>query len=626
MSRFYTLIGTTVVAGLVGWSPPAQAQPGTPLAGEERVRRVASAAPGLIEGVVMDERGHPLGGAMVSALGAISALAVTDRDGEFVLRALPAGAYLVRAHLAGFSRSNRQFVHVGPGGVARFSVTLQRIPGPDDPPAVLAAGVGGASAAPASTGTAGEESDTTDADRSERAWRLRHLKRSILKEAERAALDVSKEQPADDGTLSFLARALGTSAQFIADLPLTAQVNFLTSGTFEGGQPGDLSGSASSRGVAFVTVGGPAFHHGDWTAQVMGQGEPGSWYLAGTYRKRAPARHLFDVGVSYSTQQFTAASRWPLDPGGEGQRTAGSVYVVDRWKMSPYLTVSYGGRYARYSYLAGGLVSPHLNVTLVPVARVRVKGTLSQRWLAPGAEEFLEPMAAGLWVPPERTFIGLTPVDPERTRHYELTLEHDLWRDVVLAVSAFVQHTRNQQLALFGSDLRPTPTGHYVVGNAGNVEAQGWSVGLSSTPLPGLRGSVAYAMVHGNWSTERAMWNGLLLAGEKTRPAGERLHDLTTSVETRISPTDTSLFVAYKLNSGFVRREGDAFRPGLGARFDVQVMQGLPFLDFTSARWEVLVAVRDMFRDQTAGDASVFDELLVLNPPTRVVGGLLVRF
>jgi outer membrane receptor protein involved in Fe transport len=377
--------------------------------------------------------------------------------------------------------------------------------------------------------------------------------------------------------------------------------------------------------VAFVTVGGPAFHHGDWTAQVMGQGEPGSWYLAGTYHKRAPARHLFDVGVSYSTQQFTAASRWPLDLDGEGQRTAGAIYAVDRWTLSPFLTLTYGGRYARYSYVPDGLFSPHVGMTLVPLARVRVKGTISQRWLAPGAEEFLEPLAAGLWVPPERTFIGLAPVTAERTRHYEVSLEHDLFRDVMVAVSAFVQRTRNQQVALFASGVRPTPTGHYIVGDAGDVEAQGWSVGLSATPLPGLRGSIAYQSVDGRWFRNRTLDEGLLLVGT-VRPPRERLHDLTTSVETRISPTATSLFVAYKLNSGFARREGDGLRPGLGARFDVQVMQGLPFLDFTSARWEVLVAVRDMFRDQTAGDASVFDELLVLRPPTRVVGGLLVKF
>ena len=62
-----------------------------------------------------------------------------------------------------------------------------------------------------------------------------------------------------------------------------------------------------------------------------------------------------------------------------------------------------------------------------------------------------------------------------------------------------------------------------------------------------------------------------------------------------------------------------------GARFDVQVNQALPFLNFTGAQWEMLVAVRNLFRDDLL-DASVYDELLVVRPPKRVVGGVTVRF
>ena len=39
----------------------------------------------------------------------------------------------------------------------------------------------------------------------------------------------------------------------------------------------------------------------------------------------------------------------------------------------------------------------------------------------------------------------------------------------------------------------------------------------------------------------------------------------------------------------------------------------------------MLVAVRNMFRDDVL-DASVYDELLVVRPPKRVVGGLTVKF
>ena len=48
-------------------------------------------------------------------------------------------------------------------------------------------------------------------------------------------------------------------------------------------------------------------------------------------------------------------------------------------------------------------------------------------------------------------------------------------------------------------------------------------------------------------------------------------------------------------------------------------------MDFSAARWEMLVAVRNSFHE-VALDASVFDELLVVRPPKRIVGGLTLRF
>ena len=65
--------------------------------------------------------------------------------------------------------------------------------------------------------------------------------------------------------------------------------------------------------------------------------------------------------------------------------------------------------------------------------------------------------------------------------------------------------------------------------------------------------------------------------------------------------------------------------PAVDTRFDVQVRQSLPFLDFTSAKWEMLVAVRNFFRD-SASEQSIYDELLVVRPPKRVVGGRTLRF
>ena len=88
--------------------------------------------------------------------------------------------------------------------------------------------------------------------------------------------------------------------------------------------------------------------------------------------------------------------------------------------------------------------------------------------------------------------------------------------------------------------------------------------------------------------------------------------------------TATRVHVFYRVNTAYARPTADEAAPGLDARFDVQVNQGLPF-GLAGTKWEVLVAVRNVFRDPS-DPGSVYDELLVVRPPKRVVGGFLVRF
>ena len=92
--------------------------------------------------------------------------------------------------------------------------------------------------------------------------------------------------------------------------------------------------------------------------------------------------------------------------------------------------------------------------------------------------------------------------------------------------------------------------------------------------------------------------------------------------------TSTRVVVLYRVSNAFARRDRRRTvhrRRCLDARFDVQVRQSLPFMDFSSAKWEMLVAVRNFFRE-TAADQSIYDELLVVRPPKRIVGGLTLKF
>jgi hypothetical protein len=92
-----------------------------------------------------------------------------------------------------------------------------------------------------------------------------------------------------------------------------------------------------------------------------------------------------------------------------------------------------------------------------------------------------------------------------------------------------------------------------------------------------------------------------------------------------VPQTATRVVVLYKVNSGFINNDGGDLKPGFGARFDLQVNQGLPFMNFSASQWEMLVAVRSLFHEALA-DESTYDELLVIRAPKRIMGGITVKF
>ncbi len=104
------------------------------------------------------------------------------------------------------------------------------------------------------------------------------------------------------------------------------------------------------------------------------------------------------------------------------------------------------------------------------------------------------------------------------------------------------------------------------------------------------------------------------------------VHDVATSVETEVPETATRVMVVYRVSNGFAQPAGASLdRSAVDGRFDVQVRQSLPFMNFSNARWEMLLAVRNFFRE-AAADQSFYDELLVVRPPKRVVGGVTLHF
>jgi hypothetical protein len=599
---------------------------------------------GSLAGVVRDDRGLPISGAMVSALGSTTVVAVTDRNGRFELASLAPGSYLVRAHLGGYSPSREQSIEVLAGVRRTSAIALRRA---DRPVPVLTAGIGGAAEPVSAAEEVEAEQDavvdsaateTSEGSQSETAWRLRHARRGILKETLLPEDLLTDADLNDDlfGRVGAFGRAVGSPARyataFFADTPFSGQVNLMTSGMFE--TPHELFSSSSlSRGIAYVRLGAPVGANADWTVRgALTQADISSWILAGSYATRTAARHKYDIGWSYSTQRYDGGNPLARRDVTDGSRNVGTVYGFDTFAVTPALTVSYGSRYERYDYLDDrGLVSPRVEVTMMPAARTRLGATFSRTGRAPGAEEFLPPGDTGIWLPPQRTFSSFEPGQPlhaEYTTHVAVAIERDIQSSTV-AVRAFRQYINDQLATLFGADLPSQPNaklGHYFVGNVGDAIATGCTAEVRTSFADRVHGSVAYSLTRAQLTPSDDLRYLVLLAPSALRPNGERIHDVSTTVETNVPETSTRVLVLYRVSTAFTRPSGPGVNgPGLDSRFDVQVRQSLPFLNFTSARWEMLLAVRDFFREPAA-DQSVYDELLVVRPPKRIVGGVTMHF
>ena len=626
---------------------------------EAGAERTGVSDPGSLMGVVMDTAGGPVEATLVSATGPAGvSLAVCDADGRFEFRALSPGTYLLRAHIAGLDAAQRSVVRVRSGLATIHSVTLSSEVGASSPPAFLAAGFGGLGSpfdAPEEAAAHGQSDDLLETgsgqatvgaggsaphDDSEKAWRLRRARRSVLKDA-----GGNLVRAGDDAGGSLVAMipplaSYEATSDVPSTLPISGQLQLLTRATVD--STSDVRTTDILPGqIAYASVGGPS-QNSRWKLRgAMRTGDAGSWVLEGSHVAELSDAHVLAVGLSYSRQLVHGAgSQDSLIPSEavledaetpDFSRDVGAVNVRGNWEPSRYVTLDYGTTVARYGYLPGeGLVSPNAVLTVEPLNRTRVRVALAQNMLAPGAEEFLPP-ADGVWLPPERTFALLSPTDSlqaERSQHFEVAVERDLGRTSIVGIRRFYQDVDDQIVAMFG--VRPETAAssaeHYYLTSAAGVTSQGWGLMFSQTLAGRVRGAIDYRLTKAEW----APWTAGGLSPRTVgafRTGSERFHDVTMSVETKIPETATEVFVLYRVNSAFSVVDSDtgAVTSGLDGRFALRVRQTLPFSPVEGSNWAVLVDIRSLFREQVVG-ASAYDELLVSSPPKQVVGGLVVHF
>jgi hypothetical protein len=619
------------VLALLGLSTGASAQ------GAPQVLRVAAVATGSISGIVQDEQGVVVAGAVVSALGPTTAVAVTDRGGRFELRTLSPGPYVLRAHLTGFVASRGQVIEVHSSARASSAIALHHVArASSSPHPILAAGLDLDSTRSESKDSAepagAANNPPVDDDHGEVAWRLRHARRSILKDTTLADAVLRDPPPTASGfgKSGFLGSTGDLSPRLASTLfsstPFSGQVNLLTAGSFD--TPQQLfSTNSFARGIAFFSLGAPAGGHADWAVRgALTQGDISSWIVAATYATRAPARHQYEAGISYATERYDGGNLAALRDVVDGSRNVGALYGFDTFRVVPAVSVTYGARFSRYDFLAQpALFSPRLLATVLAGDGFRIHAAVSRRALAPGAEEFVPPVNSAIWLPPQRTFssLGGRDLQAEHADHVEMGVERDV-EGATVSIRAFRQHVTDQLTTLFGVDMPDAPAhlGHYFVANTGEVDAAGWSAELRTSLATRVHGSIEYTLSRAHSNSADNLGYLMLLAPSVIRSESERVHDVSTKVEAELPETLTRVMVVYRVSNAFAVA-GD--RPAFDSRFDVQVRQSLPFMDFGSAKWEMLLAVRNLFRE-AAADSSIYDELLVVHPPKRIVGGVTLRF
>jgi hypothetical protein len=594
------------------------------------VARQASAAGGRIQGVVTDDAGRAVGGASIVAMGTTLAAVSTDGRGRFAI-SLPAGEYVLRATRAGYVSTYREPVRVQSSARLERNITLVRDRAPDARQVLSASLLG--SPLPAASATQSVQDDADHAH-SELAWRLRHLPRTALRDTSgsRTALGdadgaASFARPASFVDWAF-ERPARAATSYFANTDFSGQVNFVTTSALGAGgwRPDDWS-----RGIAYVAFGAP-LGTGEWLVRgAIMAGDLSSWALVGEYTARPDRVHAFNFGTSHSTQGFVASGSAPMTVAMNQSRSVGGIFAADRWRVHERVELEYGARLDRYDYVEQqNLLSPRAGVRAAILARTFVTASASQRTVAPGAAEFLPPSSSGPWLPAERTFSSLLPRSPfraERVREYGFGVEHEFgspMRTRRIGVRRFWQNTVDQIATLFGLDAA-SGVGHYYVAVPGDVDFEGWALGISGQLAPRVAGRVDYTNGEATWHDQMAGRLLRRLVPSASRRGSERVHDVSTTVDATIPETATRVMVAYRISSAFVSPDRADRMPITGGRFDVEVRQELPYQPIRGGRLDVLFAVRNLLR-QAPNAGGFFDELLTSSPPLRLMGGVQVRF
>lgn len=560
-------------------------------AGSAIVEAASAADGGGIVGYVEDGRGSPVSGAVISLFGrGLSGgglVTLSDSTGRFMLNSVPAGSYTVRALAEKHRPANARRVTILPNQDATFTISLA---------ADAEARAEGREAA------ASQDKGDSESAARELRWLLRHKRRSSLEERGQGP-----DEP-DATAAASLAPGAGLLSALATDL--AASVELMTT---PDAVPGiDTPGPDHVAGnLGVVRLQGRLSDSVHWAlGGLVAERDGTAWRVAGDFVFTPFGGHEIQASTGYGsvaprTAPFAGVTgRWQ-------DRGVGAIEVKDRWQIAERIAATLGGRYTYVGFMpSANHLDPSAAVELQSDEGTRLRTAVSRRTLVPGGDVLtLSGMSSTSAVAMAVMEEGLR---PERMMRYEVSLGQD-FGPVSVEARTFYEDIRDQLVQRFER------TGGLVhVSNGGRVAARGLGLSVARRFGDVVHGQVTYTIGSG-WRP-----GGPVVEGLARRESD--FHDLAARLETVIEGTDTRVIALWRIN----RLSADPQRVisatnSTNTRFDVQLCQGLPFLgSITRADWDVLVAVKNVYYGDAEG--GVLDEIAVVNPPKRVLGGISVRF
>jgi len=543
-------------------------------------------------GWVENTRGLPVSGAVVSLFGrgqrGGSFVTLTDSTGQFALPSLPAGSYTLRAIGNGHLPAPARQITVLPNRESLFTVSLT----PDGEESVAQA----------------SNDDAITVSPREWRWLVRHRRRSVLEASDhsvrtRSLAAVSDLPPAAAGRLA----------------DLVGSVEFLSAPLVLSGVEAPTLDSGANMGA--LRLGGNFEDGGSWSlGGLLTESSSTTWRMAAEFVLDPLEGHRLEAGAGFGTRDLRLGlSDTPA--GALDTHSLGAIFVKDNWTASDHVAASVGGRYSFVGFLADrNYFDPFASVIVRPDRKTMLRGSVASHTLAPGGDLLTVSTIASS---PALVLARLDDqVRAERAVRLDLSAERSLGLSTTVGAFSYFEDVQDQMLNAYEGDARARTLRIF---NVGAVLVRGVGVSVNRSFGPNVRSSVAYSYGR-SWrdGVSGDPLLGILVPGTYQ---SARFHDLVARVETMIDATDTRLSAYCRLNS-LRAAEADprtVHTPVLTTRFDVQLTQGLPFLQsLTRADWEVLLSVRNLSYETS--EAGTLDELAVLRAPKRVLGGVSVRF